>query len=153
MSASTTSVVTKATGPSSTSWKIWLATFVTGLASAVTGFVQNTNGIHTTVFSGGGLIVALFATITKLFHDNGLNKGSLAAAGSDIVSALPDLRADIGKVISFAENDFPGASAAIADLEGKYAGLVAKIPDASAIEAIVKEALSAAFHSTTPPAA
>lgn len=135
----------KATGTSSTSFRIWLATFIPGLATTVTAFAQNSGGSKTAALGVGGLVVSLFSTLAKLGHDHGLNKATLAAGASDITAALaPDgqLRADLSKTVSFVENDLPGVKTVVSDVTARVEALEKKVPDLAGIEQIVRTVLS-----------
>lgn len=143
----------KATGTSSTSFRIWLATFIPGLATTVTAFAQNSGGSKTAALGVGGLVVSLFSTLAKLGHDHGLNKATLAAGASDITAALaPDgqLRADLSKTVSFVENDLPGAKTVVSDVTARVEALEKKVPDLAGIEQIVRTVVGQAFASAAP---
>jgi prophage DNA circulation protein len=136
----------KPTGITSTSFRIWLATFVPSVAAAITAFAQNSGGSKSAVLGGAGILSALFATLGKLFHDNGLNKASIFAAGSDIAKDLPELHLNLDKVLSFAESDFPGLQSDIASLTARITAdeqkVVTAVPDSAAIEAVVRSVLA-----------
>lgn len=148
----------KATGTSSTSFRIWLATFVPGLASAVTAITQGGSTSHQAIFGLGGGVLSLVSTLGKLFHDHGLNKASLAAAGSDIAAQLPQLKADLSKSVSFVEQDLPGVRSVIDSVTSRVTALEAKVPDLAGIEATVRNVVQSIFTATqqaapapTPP--
>lgn len=143
----------KATGITSTSFKVWLTTFVPAVAAAAQALLTNGSAIHTAVFGGGGALVALVSTLGKLFHDNGLNKASLAAAGADISKALPDLKADLSTAVSFVENDFPSVKTGLADAQAKIAALEAKVPDLAGIETTVRNVLADVLKGAVAPPA
>lgn len=142
----------KTTGTSSTSFRIWLATFIPGVAATVTAFVQNSGGSKTTILGGAGAIAALFSTLGKLFHDGKLNTATLAAAGSDISAQLPQIKADISKTVSFVENDLPGVKGVIDDVTKRVSALEAKVPDLGAIENTVRSVISDIFGGHVPAA-
>jgi hypothetical protein len=135
-------MATKPTGPSSTSFQVWLATFLPGLASAISAILQNGTAAHQAVFGLGGGAVMLGSTIFKLIHDQGLNKATLATAGSDLVKALPDLRLDLSKSVSFIENDVPAFKDLVDGVDGRLKALEAKAPELPAIETMVRSVLS-----------
>ena len=131
------------TGPGSTSFAVWLATFLPGLASGVTALLQHGTPTHTAVFGIGGGVMALVSTLGKLFHDKGLHVATIQAAGSDIAAELPSLRTDIAKTVAFAETDLPVLKPAIDSVTSRVSALEAKvIPDASTIEGIVRNVLT-----------
>jgi hypothetical protein len=136
----------KTTGTSSTSFRIWLATFVPSVAAAVAGFLQNTNGEKSSVLGGAGIIAALVSTVSKLAHDQGLNKATLLAAGSDITAQLPQLKLDASKTVSFIESDLPALKGIISDLASRVTTAEAHVtslvaPDITVIESAVRKVL------------
>lgn len=147
----------KKTGITSTSFRVWLATFIPGLLSAIAAILQNGTAAHQAVFGLGGGAVMLFSTLGKLFHDQGLNKATLATAGSDLEKALPALRLELSKSVSFIENDLPGAKAFLDGVDGRLKALEAKADlnstDLPAIESIVRKVLSEILQPKTPPPA
>ena len=136
----------KSTGTSSTSFRIWLATFIPALAAAVQAIVTNGTPTHQAVFGLGGGAVALFATLGKLLHDGSLNAATLKAGASDISEALPSLRLDLSKSVSFIENDVPAFKTLISGVDGRIAALetkvAASVPELPAIEAMVRSVLA-----------
>lgn len=136
----------KPTGITSTSFRVWLATFIPGLAAAIQALVTNGSTLHTAVFGGGGVLAALFATLGKLWHDGKLNEATLYAAGSDIATALPSLRDDLSKSVSFIENDVPAFKTLVGGLDGRVGALEAKVVGGSTsvadIEAVVRKVLT-----------
>lgn len=152
----TTPVTIKSTGVTSTSFRIWAATFIPALLSAVVTFIQPTSTVHQAVFGGGAAGVALLSTLGKLWHDGSLNKATLATAGSDIAAALPTLRADLSKAVSFVEEDLPGVKVDLTGLASRLTAVEAKVtsavPDAAGIEATIRAVLTEMFAKQTPPA-
>jgi hypothetical protein len=150
----TTPVTIKSTGPSSTSFQVWAATFLPGILSAIQTLIDPTSPTHQAVFGGGGLLLALGSTVFKLLHDQSLNKATLSTAGSDISQALPGLRLDLSKSISFIENDVPALKGVLDGLGTRVAALEAKagpaLPD---IEAVVRQVLTEILAKPTLPAA
>jgi hypothetical protein len=145
----------KTTGVTSTSFRIWLATFVPSVAAAVTAFMQNTGGSKTAVLGGAGIVSALFATLGKLWHDGHLNTATLLAAGSDVAIQLPALKSDLSKVGAFVETDLPFLKPAITSVETRVTALESKVvatvgPDVAAITAVVHQVLAGL---ATPPVA
>ena len=131
------------TGPGSTSFAVWLVTFLGGVASAVEGIVTPGTPAHTATYGGVGALVALVSSIAKLMHDKGLHVATIQAAGSDIAAELPSLRTDIAKTVAFAETDLPVLKPAIDSVTSRVSALEAKvIPDASTIEGIVRNVLT-----------
>lgn len=147
---------TKTTGVTSTSFRVWLATFIPGLASAVTAITTSGSTAHQAIFGLGGGLVALLSTLGKLWHDGKLNEATLANAGSDIAAALPSLRADLTKAVSFVESDLPGVKGLLSGLEARITAaegkIGAEIPDIAGIESVVRKVLSEilAGQSKTP---
>jgi hypothetical protein len=152
----TTPATIKSTGPSSTSFQVWAATFIPGVLAAIQALVDPTSPTHQAVFGGGGLLLALVSTVFKLIHDQGLNKATLSTAGSDLAQALPAIRKDLSVAVSFAENDLPGVKSLLGGLDGRVAALeskvVANVPDISSIETVVRQVLTELLK-PTPPAA
>ena len=140
------------TGPGSTSFAVWLATFLPGLAAAITAVVQNGSTEHSAVVGLGGAGLALVSSITKLLHDKGLHVATIQAAGSDIAAQLPQLKADLSKTVSFVETDLPGVKGVIDDVTKRVSALEAKVPDLGAIEATVRSVISDAFQGHVPAA-
>ena len=139
----------KPTGITSTSFRVWLATFIPGLAAAIQALVTNGSTLHTAVFGGGGVLAALFATLGKLWHDGKLNEATLYAAGSDIAKALPSLRDDLSKSVSFIENDVPAFKTLVGGLDGRVGALEAKVTaglggstSVADIESVVRKVLT-----------
>lgn len=133
---------TKSTGITSTSFRVAAAGFISGLGILITGYVQNTNGEATTAHSLIGGVLALGSVVFKLIHDQGLNKATILAAGSDLGAALPSLRADLSKAVSFVESDLPGVKTVIDGLGSRVTTLESKVPDLSGIESIVRSVLT-----------
>jgi hypothetical protein len=144
----------KATGPSSTSFQVWLATFLPGILSAIQTLIDPTSPTHQAVFGGGGLLLALGSTVFKLLHDQSLNRATLSTVGSDISQALPAIRKDLSVAVSFVEEDLPGVKGDIAAVQGKIAALEAKyVPDAAGIEQTIRTVLAELLSGKpTPPA-
>jgi hypothetical protein len=139
------------TGTSSVSFRVWLATFLPGLGTAVAGFAQNTNGVRSAAMGGIGLAVSLVSTIFKLLHDKGLHIATIQAAGSDIAAQLPQLRADLSKTVSFIEQDVPGVQSLLSSLGSRVGTVEARIiPDAKAIEGIVRSVLTSVLAGVQP---
>lgn len=134
----------KTTGVTSTSFRVWLATFLPGLAAALQAILTDGTPTHQAVFGLGGGAVALFSTLGKLLHDQGLNKASLLAGANDITAALPELRLNLSKSVSFIENDVPTLTTVISDLQGKVKALegTATGADLVAIEGVVRKVLA-----------
>jgi hypothetical protein len=139
------------TGPGSTSFFVWVVTFLGGVASAVEGVVTSGTAAHTAVYGGAGVLLALGGTLGKLFHDKGLHVATITAAGSDIAAQLPQLKTDIATAVGFAEKDVPELQGVIKEITPRVAALEAKIgPDVAAIEVVVRSIL--AGIGTPPPA-
>jgi hypothetical protein len=137
-----TPVTIKSTGPSSTSFQVWAATFVPGILSAIQALINPTSPTHQAIFGGGGILLALGSTIMKLIHDQGLNKATLSTAGSDIAAALPTIRKDLSIATSFVEEDLPGVKGDITSLAARLTTLENKVPDLPNIESTIRQVLS-----------
>lgn len=102
-----------ATGPKSVSFKLSAAGILTGLGTLLTGLLHNpntvSNGVNavTDVRAAIGAALVAISVAAKLFHDNGFNKATIAAAGSELASELPNIKADLGKAAGLVESDFP----------------------------------------------
>lgn len=100
-----------ATGPKSTSFKLSAAGILTGLGTLITGLVHNPNAVSngagavSDVRTAIGAAVVAISVAVKIFHDQGFNKASIAAAGSEVASELPNIKADLGKAAGLVEND------------------------------------------------
>lgn len=136
----------KPTGVTSTSFRIWLATFIPSVAAAVTAFVQNSGGSKSAVLGGAGIVSALFSTLGKLFHDHGVSIASIQQAGSDIAAQLPELKHDASIAAGFVEQEIPGLHSAITDLTTRLTAqeqkVITAVPDAAAIESAVRTVLA-----------
>ena len=132
----------KSTGVKSTSFQVWLATFVPGVAAAVQAIVTNGTTAHQAIFGLGGGGLALISTLGKLFHDNGLNKASLATAGSDVAAELPTLKSDLAKAVSSVETDIPAVKTAVDAVTSRVTALETKVPDLAGIEQTVRTVLA-----------
>ena len=137
-----TPVTIKSTGPSSTSFQVWAATFVPGILSAIQALINPTSPTHQAIFGGGGILLALGSTIMKLIHDQGLNKATLSTAGSDIAAALPTIRKDLSIATSFVEEDLPGVKGDLTTLAARLTTLENKVPDLPNIESTIRQVLS-----------
>ena len=139
------------TGPGSTSFAVWLVTFLGGVASAVEGIVTPGTAAHTATYGGVGALVALASTIAKLFHDKGLHVATIQTAGSDIAAQLPQLQHDAAIATAFVEQDVPGLKARMDALEAKAASVVAPLaPDRAAIETVVRSVLAGVAPAPAP---
>lgn len=143
----------KPTGVTSTSFRVWLATFIPSLAAAVTGFVQNSGGSKDAVLGASGIIAGLLSTLGKLGHDHGINKASIAAAGSDIAAQLPALKSDLSTAVGFVENELPGVKGVIDAIGSRVTSLEGKVPDLAGIESIVRTVLSQVLAPAPAPPA
>lgn len=148
------------TGPGSTSFTVWLVTFLGGVASAIEGIVTPGTPAHTATYGAVGGIVALFATIAKLFHDKGLHVATIQAAGSDIATQLgPNgaVRADLTSAIQFIESDVPAIHGFISDLMARVEAVEQKAApivttDVEAVKGIVHSILTGiAAPAPVPP--
>jgi hypothetical protein len=121
-----------ATGPKSTSFKLSAAGIVTGIGTLITGLVQNPNalssgaGAVTDVRTAIGAAVVAISVAAKLFHDNGFNKASIAAAGSEVADALPGIKTDLDKAAGLVESDFPALKGVVNTLEAHVTALETK---------------------------
>lgn len=137
------------TGPGSTSFAVWITSLIAGIASAIEGVVTPGSTAHTAVYGGGGIIIALGGTITKLLHDKGLHIATIQAAGADIADQLPQLKTDLATAIDFVEQDVPALKGAVNNVqsrmsavEGKAEAAVASIPGEPQLEAAARSALT-----------
>jgi hypothetical protein len=102
-----------ATGPKSVSFRLSATGIVSGLGTMITGLVQNPNALNnaasavTDVRTAVGALIVAVSIAAKLFHDNGLNKATLAAAGNEMASALPGIKADLSNAATLVGSDFP----------------------------------------------
>ena len=128
------------TGIKSTSFWTWLLTFATGIGTVVTAFAQNAGTIRTSSEAAVGGVVALGSTLGKLFHDHGVTVATVTQAGSALTSAIPSIRADVSAAVTATEQDIPELKGIVGSLTSRVAGLESKLPDLSAIEAILKAA-------------
>ena len=147
----------KPTGVTSTSFRVWLATFIPSVAAAVTAFVQNSGGSKSAVLGGAGILSALFSTLGKLFHDHGVSIASIQQTAYDIAAQLPALKADLSTAVTFAENEAPALKGVIDSLGSRVAAvesgvLPAASTDVAAVTAIVHSILAglAAPHAPIP---
>lgn len=147
------------TGPKSTSFRVWLATFIPGVAATVTAFVQNTGGVKTTALGIAGASAALLATLGKLFHDSKVTPATIAAGVHDVEAAFPGITAAASKVLSFAETDIPGVKGLVADaqshisaVEAHVKEVEAKIPDLSGLEQTIRTVVADVFSKLLPTA-
>lgn len=148
--------VTPATGPSSTSFQVFLAGALPGLITLFHGLIaggQTPSQKIASILGGSGLtgIAAAF----KLLHDHGIHVATIQQAGSDIAADIPQLKHDSSIAAAFAEQDFPAFSQRLDALEVKAASIVAPLaPDAAAIETVVRQVLAgiAPAPAPTPPA-
>ena len=152
----------KPTGTSSTSFRIWLATFIPSVAATVTAFTQNSGGSKSAVLGGAGILSALFSTLGKLFHDHGVSIASIQQAGTDVAAQLPQLKLDASKTAAFIENDVPALKGTIDALTARVAAAEAHVasvvaPDSAAVESVVRKVLGQlappALAPEAPPAA
>lgn len=131
------------TGISSTSFQVWLYTFIPGLASALQAILTKGTPTHQAVFGLGGGAVMLFSTLGKLAHDGVFRKATILAGINDVTAAWPSLSLDLSKSVSFIENDVPVLKTVISGLDGRIVALEAKagpaLPD---IEATIRKVLS-----------
>lgn len=132
----------KPTGVTSTSFRIWLATFLPALVSAIATAITPGTDAHQAIFGGGAALVALLSTLGKLAHDGSLNKATLSTAGSDIAAALPTIRKDLSIATSFVEEDLPGVKGDITSLAARLTTLENKVPDLPNIESTIRQVLS-----------
>ena len=142
------------TGPGSTSFAVWLVTFLGGVASAVEGIVTPGTAAHTATYGGVGALVALVSSIAKLLHDKGIHVATIQAAGSDIAAQLPQLKSDLATTTSFAENDIPALKGTIDGLTSRVSAVENKaLPvattDVAAVTSIVHSILGSL---AAPPA-
>lgn len=163
-----------ATGPKSTSFKLTLAGIVSGLGTLITGLVQNPDALKngasavTDVRTAVGSLLVVGSVAAKLFHDNGFNKATIAAAGTDLMKELPSIKSDLGKAAGLVESDFPSlksdftdfetaTTGKISELEGKITSLTGLTPQMveDAVRHILASAqpVAPATPPTTPPAA
>ena len=138
------------TGPKSNSFKVMSAGVLAGLGPLVQQLVENPKAPNGIVMAAG-LAASTVSVIAKLFHDHGLNKATLAAAGSDIAAALPQLKADVGTAVSFVEQDFPGVKSFMTSAEARLHALETRVPDLAGIESVVRNVLGNVL--APPPAA
>lgn len=144
------------TGPGSTSFAVWIATFVAGLGSAAEGVLTHGTSAHTAVYGAGGVLLTLGSTLGKLVHDKGLHVATIAAAGSDIAAQLPQLKTDIATAVDFAENKVPGVETALDSVKTRVVALENKVApaastDVAAVTSIVHQVLAAALGSVPAP--
>ena len=132
------------TGPGSTSFAVWLVTFLPGLASGVTALLQNGTPTHTAVFGLGGGVVALVSTLGKLLHDKGLHVATIQAGAADIATQLPQLSRDAAIAAGFVTHDIPGLQARLDALEAKAA------PTVDELRPVVAAVLSS-LNTPAPP--
>lgn len=145
--------VTPTTGPGSTSFLVWLSTFVPGLLGAVDAAVTKGTPTHTAVLGLGGAVLALGSSIGKLLHDRGLHIATIQAAGSDVAQALPGLTADLTQVRSFVEQEWPTSKGVIDEVTrglGELRSKVESFPDVEELVRAVTTALAARL-SPAPP--
>ena len=151
------------TGPGSTSFAVWLVTFLGGVASAVEGIVTPGTPAHTATYGGVGALVALVSSIAKLLHDKGIHVATIQAAGSDIAAQLPQLKSDLATTVSFVENDIPALKGTVDGLTSRVSAvenkaLPAATTDVAAVTSIVHSILGslaappAPAPAPTPPA-
>lgn len=135
------------TGPGSTSFAVWLVTFLGGVASAVEGIVTPGSAAHTATYGGVGALVALGSTIGKLVHDRGLHVATIQAAGAEFGLELPKLRSDLSTAVGFAENDVPQLKSVVSSVTDRVGALETKVvpvatTDVAAVTNIVHGILS-----------
>lgn len=127
---------TPSTGLGSTSFTVWLSTFIPGLLSLIDAVAQNSSPTHLAVAGAVGAVLTVGSTIAKLLHDKGIHVATIAAAGSDVAAALPGLRVDLQAVEHFIELDWPASKAVIDDVAGKIASVGKDVEDrVKAVEA------------------
>lgn len=113
-----------ATGPKSVSFKLSAAGILTGLGTLITGLVQNPNGLGniasavTDVRTAVGAAVVAISVAAKLFHDNGFNKATIAAAGNELASALPGIKSDLSNAANLVQSDFPALKSDFTTFQG-----------------------------------
>lgn len=134
-----------ATGPASTSFKVSAAGFIAGIGTLITSYVQNTNGQATNAHAIAGAGLAILSVLGKLAHDHGLNKATIAAAGSEVAAQLPALKTDLQKSVAFVENDLPGLKPLIDGVTSRVSALESKIPDRTEIESIIRTVFGQVF--------
>ncbi|MEM0142418.1 MAG: hypothetical protein QXL94_00490 [Candidatus Parvarchaeum sp.] len=140
----------KITGPTSLSTGVWFTTTATGVASFIQSILSNGSSVHTAVFGGGGLLISMFATVAKLFHDRGIHMSTIQAAGEDVLKEWDPLKNDIATVISFAENDVPGVKTIVNDVKTRIDALEQKVNGSSLDEALRKYFQQVAAPAATP---
>lgn len=123
----------KATGITSTSFRLWAATFAPSLGTLVDGLAQK-RPASVTVTAIIGMIVP---TATKHLHDLALNNATIANAGSDLATQLPQLRADLAKTVGFVETDFPAAKSQIEALKSRAEAVEAAVANMPALSVII----------------
>lgn len=122
-----------ATGPKSTSFKFAAGGVFAGLGTLITGLVQNPDalkngaGAVSDVRSAVGALIVVVSVAAKLFHDNGFNKASISAAGSEVAEALPNIKADLSKAASLVESDFPSLKNEVDRLQGDYTAKITEL--------------------------
>jgi hypothetical protein len=140
----------KPTGIFSASGAMWLLTTASGILSALNGLLQKGTPMHTAVYGGGGILLALVVTVAKLFHDKGIHIATIQQAGSDIAAQLPQISSDITKTASFIAHDAPALITAITDQDARIAQLEKNLPSLTAIESILTAASTPKVVTPTP---
>lgn len=141
------------TGPKSTSFQVWAAGALPGLATLAHGLFTGGSLSQriSQIVAGSGLTGV--SSAFKLLHDSGVHQATISQAGSDIAKDIPELKFNIDKVLGFAEADFPGLQGGLSSLEARITAqeqkVVTAVPDAAAVEAVVRRVLAGL---TTPAA-
>lgn len=144
----TTSPVVPKTGVTSTSFQVHAVAFLTAVVGAVYSAITNLTPVQHWTVGGGAALLALVSTAAKLIHDKGIHVATIAAVGPGVVAALPDIESLDPTITAKVE-------AEAAKIRSDVTIELAKVPDAAAIEGIVKQALSGLLSqaAAAPPAA
>lgn len=156
--------MTTTTGPQSTSFKVWLATFVPSIAGAVTAFTNNVDGSKSATLGVASIAAATVASLGKLFHDQGVHKATIAAAGSEVATQLPALKSDLSTAVTFVEQELPSLKGIINDVKSRADSVEARVADIETkatsavgltkddVESVLRGLLGGLVPAATPPA-
>lgn len=133
-----TARTTPTTGPGSTSFQLHLVALLISVASAVEAILQPGTSVHTAVFGGGGILLALGSTIAKLMHDKGIHMATIQAAYADVLRNLPQIEKDIQSVGDFLVNQWPSLRNEFGDALGRLQTLETKIADIPGLQQLAR---------------